>query len=207
MKTQINFEIEDSILKEVDIVLDDIGLDLDSFIKMSLRKLIKEKSIGFIVNNKSRVQKDENEGVKTFHFKAGEDSEDFGNIVNDFVANIFDSIRMTKNSAIRLFRGSGVEIYSKNITFASKNSAANHYWSTPTIDVVEDDWYLILNDLIKRRLFLFYIPNGSITIDKLVKRADNPDLIDLQIDYSDETFTDKRSSISFEKYLIKTIKY
>ena len=95
----------------------------------------------------------------------------------------------------------------KNITFASKNRAVANYWANPSFDVLDVDFTLILNDVVGRKLFLFIIPAYSINRSQLISRSDKPDLIDLQIMYGDETFTDNRSKYSFSKFLITELKY
>ena len=93
------------------------------------------------------------------------------------------------------------------ITFASKNRAVANYWANPSFDVLDVDFTLILNDVVGRKLFLFIIPAYSINRSQLISRSDKPDLIDLQIMYGDETFTDNRSKYSFSKFLITELKY
>ena len=113
---------------------------------------------------------------------------------------------ISKYEAVSLFRNAGFNI-SRNCTFASKNRATFLYWANPKIDMLQDDWWLILNDNIKYELNLFKIPAGSIDLKDMIVRADKPYLIDLQIFYNDETFLDTRSCISFAKWYVKTLKY
>ena len=109
---------------------------------------------------------------------------------------------MTKTIAKRL-----LSIQSDNVSFSSKNRTANNYWSNPSYDCLNSDWFLILNDWQTNELHLFKIPARSFNRYNLVARADQPHLIDLQIAYRDPTFTDNRSGCSFKKYYVKTIKY
>ena len=114
---------------------------------------------------------------------------------------------ISKFNAIRLFKNSGLNILSKNCTFASKNSMSYLYWANPKTDLLEDDWWLILNDNINYKLHAFKIPANSLDVDMIKVRADKPYLIDLQLLFDDDHFTDTRSNIQFVKWYIKTLNY
>lgn len=114
--------------------------------------------------------------------------------------------KMTKSKAIIIFKNENIKL-NKNITYASKNRSVDRYWANPNFDVLEEDWYLILNDSICGELHLFRIPKKEISFDKLIPRNDKKNLIDLQIMYGDTTFTDMRSKLGFERYFVKTVKY
>lgn len=114
---------------------------------------------------------------------------------------------ISKFEAIRLFKNSGLNILSKNCTFASKNSMSYLYWANPKTDLLEDDWWLILNDNINYKLHAFKIPANSLDVDMIKVRADKPYLIDLQLLFDDDHFTDTRSNIRFVKWYIKTLNY
>lgn len=121
--------------------------------------------------------------------------------------NEIHSKSISKFDAIRRFKNSGLNILSKNCTFASKNSMSYLYWANPKTDLLENDWWLILNDNINYKLHIFKIPANSLDVDMIKVRADKPYLIDLQILFDDEHFTDTRSNIQFAKWYIKTLSY
>lgn len=114
---------------------------------------------------------------------------------------------ISKFNAIRLFKNGGLNILSKNCTFASKNSMSYLYWANPKIDLLENDWWLILNDNINGKLHLFMIPRNSLQVEMIKVRSDKPHLIDLQILFNDDRFTDTRSNIQFSKWHVKTLTY
>ena len=121
--------------------------------------------------------------------------------------SLYNYSKITKSEAINLFMGRGFYIR-RNITFASENkSSSKHFWANPNVRYLRDDWWLILNDISKRTLHLFFIPANSINSNSMYLRSDKPDLIDMQINYNDKTFTDSRSYISFENWLKDSIKY
>ena len=97
-------------------------------------------------------------------------------------------------------------ISQRNTTFSSINAATSVFWANPKLDMLKQDWYLILNDKYSKKLYLFFIPAHSINQSKVVVRHDKKNLIDLQID-SDSDFTDTRSKYRFRKHLVETISY
>ena len=115
--------------------------------------------------------------------------------------------KMSKTQAIRIFRAQGFKVYG-NITFASENdSAYQKFWANPKKTFLKEDWWLILNDIDKRKLHLFFIPANEIALRDVCLRPDKSDLIDIQIYYNDYNFVDSRSKIRFFKWLEKSVKY
>lgn len=114
--------------------------------------------------------------------------------------------KMDKRNAIELFYNQGNVIH-RNCTFASKNRTTDCYWANPNFRLLQGNWSLILNDDINNVLYLFNIPANSISSGRLVARSDLHHLIDLQINYRDPSFTDRRSDFSFSKFLVAEIKY
>lgn len=171
--------IDEELLNEATCILEDLGMDIETAIRMTLKKIVKEEGISFLVSN---TQKNDRSFV-------GESNE-----------------KMTKNKAIAIFRQNGIT-FSNNVTFASKNSRANNYWANPNFDVLKNEWYLILNDNVRKELRLFVIPENAINEFELVARSDKENLIDLQIMYDDYTYTDSRSKLSFSEFLVETIQY
>jgi len=211
MEKQFSVTINENDYNEAMDILEDVGLDLVSFTKMAIKKLLKEEGIDFLVKKDIPGRHHEKDKTYKWNINLGDSLKKGADVigdVNDIISNVFDVMKMTKTKALHLFKVDDTDIlFSKNVTFASKNQAADHYWANPNIDVLEEDWYLILNDQINRHLFLFVIAEDSLTESDFVKRADNENLIDLQIAYDDPTFTDKRSHVSFAKFLAKTTKY
>lgn len=129
---------------------------------------------------------------------------------------------ITKSGAINLFRQdpSYMNMFHSNTVFASKNSVTNRYWANPNEELLNKDWYLILNDTLNCRLYLFFISRYEFKAiyptekdfmksgEKfLVRRSDKPQLIDLQILYKDESFTDTISGQKFFAYYKKQLNY
>lgn len=177
--------IDDELMQCASNVLDTIGLDVDTVVRMTLKRVVRDGGISFLIANAVPA-----------------DQQIFEAITNEDE----NKIRVNKTNAVVRFRESGCFV-SKNATFASNNRATNNYWANPPFEVLKQDWYLILHDRQKRELHLFMIPAGAVMASDLVSRNDREDRVDLQIYYNDPTYTDSRSKISFSKFLVKSIQY
>ena len=85
MNKQLDF-IDDELLNEVTYILEELGMDIETAIRMTLKKIVKEEGISFLVNNKK----------------------------NDKNFDVESDEKMTKNKAIALFKQRGI-IFSNNI--------------------------------------------------------------------------------------------
>ena len=180
-------KIEPQLAKEAKAILEDVGIDLETVVKMTLKRVVKEGNISFLMAM-SNPSATENSANTISKMESVEES------------------RMSKNLAISLFTAQGIR-FNRNVTYASKNKTAYNYWANPYFFALNKDWFLILNDWMKRELHLFMIPANSIHPNRMVARNDMVDKIDLQISYNDPTFTDSRSKISFSRFLVKSIRY
>jgi antitoxin component of RelBE/YafQ-DinJ toxin-antitoxin module len=176
--------IDRHLADETEKVLDEVGIDLETVVKMTLKRIVREGGIAFLIS------------------KFDEPASKF---TNQPMVRMADG-KIGKSQAIALFSAQGIR-FNRNVTFASKNKTAFNYWANPFFAALEEDWYLILNDWINRELHLFFIPAKSIHPSKLVARIDQQEKIDLQICFNDPTYTDNRSKISFSRYLVKNISY
>lgn len=104
--------------------------------------------------------------------------------------------KITKSDAILLLRRARHPVY-PTVTFASKNKGAETYWANPNINLLRKDWSIILNDTERRKLHLFNISAGAIPKSLLCVRSDNPELLDIKIQYNNSCFRDIRSDFQF----------
>ncbi len=176
--------LDENLVKEANAIVEEIGVDIETVFRMTLKKIVREKNIAFLLPEKAFSPK--------------------------VPAPLSDSSspmpKMTKSRAIALFKKSGVQ-FTENITFSSKNKSTYIYWSNPGISILSEDWHLILNDWVESKLHLFFIRKGTLSPKDVKARGDNANLIDLQIAPNDPTFTDNRSKISFSDFFVKTIPY
>lgn len=113
---------------------------------------------------------------------------------------------ISKNQGIRLCVSAGLPV-GNNCTWASENTTTHNFWANPTVDLLNADWWLILNDKSSRKLYVFFIVRNTLSVNQLKVRSDHPNLIDLQIQYGDKTFTDTRSKVQFCRWFKKEIQY
>jgi antitoxin component of RelBE/YafQ-DinJ toxin-antitoxin module len=180
--------VDEQLLNDAEQILEQIGLDASTVAKMALKRVVRDGGISFLVTDVPRIE------VQAAAETVAQ------------IPVIEESGRINKSAAVNLLRRNSVYI-NNNVTFASKNKAGNYYWANPLFDVLKQDWYLILNDWMKKELHLFKMPAHTLKESDLVSRSDNEEKIDLQIAYNDTTFTDGRSKVSFVDFLVKTIQY
>ncbi|MBQ7033715.1 MAG: hypothetical protein IJN25_08680 [Clostridia bacterium] len=180
--------LDKSLVAEAETILEDIGMDLQTVIRMTLKRIVRENSIAFLLPDTLSPYPQEKLPEKSVPPQTEPE------------------IKMTKSRAATLFRQEGISL-SHTTTFSSKNKTTQIYWANPAKSVLSEDWHLILHDWPRRSLHLFFIPRGSISVKEVKYRADNRNLIDLQILPDDSTFTDNRSKLSFAGYLVKSILY
>ncbi len=183
-------EVKEEVFEEVNGILEDCGMDMEIAVKMFFKRLIKEGSMAFLMKNAN--SRGEMNNLPVEHILPSNLTTDRG--------------EMRKVLAIRLFRDKGRQI-GKTVTYSSKNRATYNYWANPSFSVLSQDWKLILNDWVNRKIYLFSIPKNSLSRSSLVARNDQQNLIDLQILEQAPGFIDKRSGVSFNPYLIDTIAY
>lgn len=180
--------VDEQLLRNAERILEEIGLDASAVAKMALKRVVRDGGISFLVTDVPRIE------IQTPVETVAQ------------IPVVEETGRINKSAAVNLFRRNSVYT-NNNVTFASKNKAGNYYWANPLFDALKQDWYLILNDWMKKELHLFKIPAYALKESDLVSRSDNEEKIDLQIAYNDTTFTDGRSKISFSDFLVQSIKY
>lgn len=181
--------VDDNLKLEVEQIFDSEGLDLNTAINMFLKKVCKVGSIGFLFNNS------DNSNNNNLHTQTL--TQQVNNVEID---------KMKKSIAKRLFENDGNVVYD-NYVFSSENNSTHIFWANFHYKNLEHDLSLVLNDKTRKVIHLFNIPAKKFARQDFVMRADQPDVIDLQISYNDPTFTDNRSNNSFSPYLIKSLNY
>ena len=106
-------------------------------------------------------------------------------------------------NAINTFNNRGYKINSYYTTFATKTTNCNYYWLNPDKRHLKQDWYIILNDNIKKKLHLFFVPKN--TIAELKMRNDK--ICNMSIQYNDPDFTEIYLNIPLREYYKETIDY
>jgi hypothetical protein len=126
-------------------------------------------------------------------------------ILKNIDINISKKI-ISKDEAKNICNLNGIKLIGE-ITFASLNKGVSTYWANPNKRVLLGNWWVLLNDTENYKLHIINIPANAIKQNQLVFRSDTPEKIDIQIEFGDGLFKDKKSGFQFKKYYIKTIKY
>lgn len=177
------FELDEDIYISAKNIIQNSGLDIEKTINIFLKRIVKEDSISFLFNKSNALS-----------------------VSNRNFENYNQDCRMTKSIAKRLFMNEGYAFRGKCV-FASENSSTHIFWANIHYSILSQDWTLILNDKSRKKMYLLLIPANTFSFSDLVMRADKPEIIDLQIAYNDPTFTDNRSGIAFNSYIVKTLNY
>lgn len=127
-------------------------------------------------------------------------------VYHNYSSGVSNSDGFSKSKGIELCISKGFPV-GENCTWASENKRNQKFWANPNVDCLQTDWWLLLNDISKKKIYVFFIPINSLKSEQLVLRSDNNSLFDIQIKYDDNTFTDTRSHVKFCKWFQKELKY
>ena len=125
-------------------------------------------------------------------------------VYRDYSNGVHHSDVLSKSEGIELCKSNGFDV-GRNCTWASENKSKQNFWANPNTNCIQSDWWLILNDISKKRIYVFFVPANS--LKQLTQRADKKHQFDIQIKYDDNTFTDTRSHVKFCKWFQKELKY
>ncbi len=117
--------------------------------------------------------------------------------------------KRAKSEAVAYLEEKGIAV-GKKVTYAVKQQDKNEFWANPQKHLLNQDWWLILNNNEEMELIVLNIPGNTISLNTggsngLFVRVDKPDLIDLNI--HTKTLKDRKSDVDFSPYVVKRIKY
>lgn len=117
--------------------------------------------------------------------------------------------KRAKSEAVAYLGEKGIAV-GKKVTYAVKQQDKNEFWANPQKHLLNQDWWLILNNNEEMELIVLNIPGNTISLNTggsngLFVRVDKPDLIDLNI--HTKTLKDRKSDVDFSPYVVKRIKY
>lgn len=96
----------------------------------------------------------------------------------------------------------------KVFSYAKRNEKANTFDIDPQEELINEDWTLVLNDIVDYQFIIMTLPAGSISEKDLLtfkRRKDKPNMLSIRI--QNESFIDKKSGYDFSKYITETIPY
>lgn len=117
--------------------------------------------------------------------------------------------KRAKTEAITFLEEKGISL-GKNITYAVKQPNKDEFWANPKKEMVNQQWWLVLNNNDSMELIVLEVPAGSLKIKTdqtpgLRLRVDKQDLLDLNI--NTDTFIDRKSGMDFSPFISKKIHY
>lgn len=117
--------------------------------------------------------------------------------------------KRAKSDAIDHLKNQGI-LVEKNVTYSTLQNKSDRFWSNPKVNLLEKDWYSVLNNNNDMELFVLEIPAKSLNIQTDKKeglriRQDKPNMLDLNID--SRTFIDYGRKINFSPFIKKKVKY
>ena len=117
--------------------------------------------------------------------------------------------KRVKAEAIMFLKQQGLEL-NKNVTYACRQEKKDEYWANPGTEMLEKEWFIILNDNANMQLIVLKIPTKTLSLKSvsgsgLVVRKDKPHYLDLNIGV--DTMVDRMSRVDFRPYVIKSYKY
>jgi hypothetical protein len=144
-------------------------------------------------------------GIKVFKTK----NEKKPNNFLDTKPNIGNKSLLQKNEAKQFLLNLGVKLDSP-FTYARRQIKHEWFWANPDVSLLNEDWYLVLNDQFLSKIYVLLIPSKTFKLVKnnsrrLLVRKDKPQYLDLSIRSTD--FVDNVSKMNFKDYIIKTIDY
>lgn len=112
--------------------------------------------------------------------------------------------KRAKADAINYLKTKGIDV--NKPTYAKKSQDKNEFWANPQTHLLNEDWWMILNNNETMELFVLLIPANSLSRDLGLKvRVDKHELLDLNINCN--TFIDRKSGIDFSPYIRERVKY
>ena len=179
---EITLELDDVVYEKAKKQFEELGVDIKPGLVYLIEEFVDENSVDCKSNKRQKMTNNE-----------------------------IQSHKLTIAIAVNLFYGFGEIIDSSYCTFSSRGdigkSNYNFFWANPNIQLLNNDWYLILNDKYLKKMYLMKIPANSVDKSDVRTRTDKNFLIDLRIQCDDLKFTDLASGFQFHKFLVATINY
>ena len=118
--------------------------------------------------------------------------------------------KRAKADAVGYLQEKGIIVGDK-LTYAVKQQGKDEFWANPRKELLDEEWWIILNNNEIMELIVMKIPAKTMMLNSesvksgLFVRADKINLIDLNI--NTVTYKDRKSGIDFTPYIVKRIKY
>jgi hypothetical protein len=124
------------------------------------------------------------------------------------VAKIIEDAKMNKSKAVAfVLEKTNTILDNKSVIYSNVNNTVNVWWLEPTNDKFKKEISILLNNSIKRKLFLFRIPANTIENPQvLFEQRKDKGASKITLEVSDVDFIDKKG-FNFNDFLINSIEY
>lgn len=117
--------------------------------------------------------------------------------------------KRVKSEAIDFARQQGYTI-GKKASYANKQAGREIFWINPPLDVVNQDWDLVLNNNEAMELIILHVPANTLKLRSaneghLLPRKDQPHRIDIKLNI--HTLEDAHGYADFSQFIVGRIKY
>ena len=102
-----------------------------------------------------------------------------------------------KKEILKMFKNF-VDYKDAQITFASLNKTGECFWFTPRVDVLKNDWIIILNDFRNKEVNFIYVPKNTMKLNHFKTRmsTDNKLCLNLELQKNNGYIFDKKSHLN-----------
>ncbi len=131
-------------------------------------------------------------------------------LIKSVTVNTKSEIEIRAKRVAKQFLEENGVMLPKSFNYAKRLDLRAEFWVNPRIEVINQDWTLVLNNQFKNELIVIKIPAGTFKMQSendagLSARKDKPEYIDLKI--LEERLVDKRSKCDFGKFVEAIFKY
>lgn len=116
-----------------------------------------------------------------------------------------------KTEALAFLKNKGVDFGARYVSYAKMQTGKEEFWNNARAESIVAPWVLVLNNQIKRKLYVLEIPAKAFETSKVPQkgkvllRSDKPYYLDLHLDSS--SLVDNKSAIDFSRYVTATFDY
>lgn len=117
--------------------------------------------------------------------------------------------KRAKSDALAFLKEKGILI-GKSVTYSVKQANKDEFWANPKKDMLEREWWLVLNNNELMEMIILKVPSNTLAIkteasDGLLVRSDKEQLLDINVNV--KSLIDRKSGIDFSPFIVNRIQY
>ncbi len=113
--------------------------------------------------------------------------------------------RRRKGDAVKFLKARGVPVDGRKANYAVLSQDGKTFWMNPRIERLEDDWWLLLNDMEEKKVHVLFVPKGSLRKEQFLIRPDKPYYLDIHIEKG--TYLERKSGAGLSPYFFRDVDY